>query len=236
MNNNHSKKISKYSGFTLIELMVATAVMAILALLSWRGLDNMTQVQSQTQRQTENVMALQTGLAQWQADLDAAWELDEVWNKPQMPTINALDFDGQVLKILRRLTENDVEHLRVVAWAMRGIEGKQHWLRWQSDRLQTREDLLSAWLLASQWAKTPTEDSKKNELVIAAIDKWNLCYIHDQEKTCSNAQSTGNALIPGTTPMKLPKSVTLTLTLSKGQTLEGDITKLWIRPNFGGPP
>ena len=102
MNNNHSKKISKYSGFTLIELMVATAVMAILALLSWRGLDNMTQVQSQTQRQTENVMALQTGLAQWQADLDAAWELDEVWNKPQMPTINALDFDGQVLKILRQ--------------------------------------------------------------------------------------------------------------------------------------
>lgn len=228
MIKNHSNLRSKYKGFTLIELMVATAVMAILALLSWRGLDNMTQVQSQTQRQTDGVMTLQSGLSQWQADLDAAWE------NPQTPSINALDFDGQVLKMIRRFSENDNDNLRVVAWAMRGIEGKQYWLRWQSDRLQTREDLLSAWLLASQWAKTPTEDSKKNELVIAAIDKWNLCYIHDQDKTCSNAQSTGNALIPGTRQMKLPKGVTLTLTLSKGQALEGDITKLWIRPTFGG--
>ena len=64
-------KKSDQRGFTLVELMVAIVVMALLALLSWRGLDGMTRVQSQTQTHTDSVLALQAGLAQWQTDLDA---------------------------------------------------------------------------------------------------------------------------------------------------------------------
>ena len=60
----HSKKSLRNAvGFTLIELMIAIAVMAILALLSWRSLDNMAQTQSQTQNNTDSVLALQAGLA-----------------------------------------------------------------------------------------------------------------------------------------------------------------------------
>ena len=59
----HSKKSLRNAvGFTLIELMIAIAVMAILALLSWRSLDNMAQTQIQTQNNTDSVLALQAGL------------------------------------------------------------------------------------------------------------------------------------------------------------------------------
>ena len=37
-----------HRGFTLIELLVAIAVMALIAILSWRGLDGMVRAQEQT--------------------------------------------------------------------------------------------------------------------------------------------------------------------------------------------
>ena len=36
-------------GFTLIELLVAISLMALMAALSWRGLDGMTRAQTQMQ-------------------------------------------------------------------------------------------------------------------------------------------------------------------------------------------
>ena len=58
-------------GFTLIELLVAIALMALMAAMSWRGLDGMTRAQTQMHQQADEVLTLQTGLAQWGADLDA---------------------------------------------------------------------------------------------------------------------------------------------------------------------
>ena len=59
------------SGFTLVELLVAIFIMALLTLLSWRGLDGMARSQRQTRQYTDELLTLQTGLAQWGADLDA---------------------------------------------------------------------------------------------------------------------------------------------------------------------
>ena len=59
------------SGFTLVELLVALMVMAVLSLMSWRGLDVMGRAQSQTQARADELLVLQSGLAQWSADLDA---------------------------------------------------------------------------------------------------------------------------------------------------------------------
>ena len=41
--------MQRQRGFTLVELLVALMVMALLAVLSWRGLDGMTRAQTQTQ-------------------------------------------------------------------------------------------------------------------------------------------------------------------------------------------
>ena len=116
-------------GFTLIELLVAIGVMALMAVLSWRGLDGMTRAQSQLQQRADGVLTLQAGLAQWAADLDALVQL------PQTP---ALDWDGRGLRITRRSTTAPDSGLLVVAWARRNVDGTGQWLRWQSLPVQTR--------------------------------------------------------------------------------------------------
>ena len=64
-------RVKPTQGFTLVELLVALALMALMAGLSWRGLDGMTRAQTQMRQNSDDVLTLQAGLAQWSADLDA---------------------------------------------------------------------------------------------------------------------------------------------------------------------
>ena len=84
---------ARHRGFTLIELLVAITVMALLAVLSWRGLDAMARAQSQTSLRADDVLTLQAGLGQWKVDLDAL---------TQTLHVNSLDWDGRVLRLTRR--------------------------------------------------------------------------------------------------------------------------------------
>ena len=241
------KTAGKTGGFTLIELMVAISIMALLAILSWRGLDGMTRVQSQTQAKTDGVLALQAGLAQWQTDLDALTQLPQITGAGNIG--NALDYDGQVLRLIRRYADNKpaasngssgvsdplaTESIRVVAWSQRNIEGKSHWLRWQSAAVRTRAELQAAWVEAVQWSQNPSDAEKNRETTVAAIDKWQVYYYRNN--AWSNAQSSAdmNALIPGSKTAALPDGVRLVLTLSSDQALVGNITRDWILPTVGG--
>jgi general secretion pathway protein J len=223
----HLKK-SFQRGFTLVELMVAIVVMALLALLSWRGLDGMTRVQSQTQTHTDSVLALQAGLAQWQTDLDA------LTIQVNVPGVSGLDYDGLVMRLTRRYAETGVDtknttsndSIRVVAWSQRNADSGIKWLRWQSEPLKTRADLQAAWLQAKQWASNATEADKKGEVVVAAIDNWQVSYYRNH--------AWSNALSSPDLDARMPDGVRLVLTLSPGQALVGDITRDWVSPSVGG--
>lgn len=218
------------AGFTLVELLVALVVMALLALLSWRGLDGMTRVQSATQKNTDGVLALQAGLSQWQTDLDA------LVVQANIPSVSGLDYDGQVLRLTRRFTDASAQKppsdtIRVVAWSQR--EGK-HWLRWQSAPVKTRGELLAAWIQAKQWASNANEADKKNEVLVANIDKWQVFYYRNDAWTNALSSADVDALIPGSKSAQLPDGVRLVLTLASGQALAGNITRDWVRPTLGG--
>lgn len=79
-------------GFTLVELLVALVVMAMLAVLSWQGLDGMTRAQEQTRKRADEILSLQAGLGQWKADLDALVHL---------PQFNAIEWDGRGMTMTR---------------------------------------------------------------------------------------------------------------------------------------
>ena len=108
-------------GFTLIEVLVALSVMALMALLSWRAIDGMARVQAATTQRSDQLLTLQAGLAQFKFDLNAL---------AQTPRVNSLDWDGRVLR-MTRLAPNVSDGLQVVAWTRR-FDGDGQWLRWQS--------------------------------------------------------------------------------------------------------
>ena len=126
----------------------------------------------------------------------------------------------------------------MVAWSQRAIEvgstNKTQWLRWQSAPVKTRAELQAAWLQAKQWAGNANEADKKGEVVVAAIEKWQVFYYRND--AWSNAMSTADvdARIPGSNAPALPEGVRLVLTLAPGQALVGTITRDWVLPTVGG--
>ena len=90
----------KRSGFTLVEVLVALSIMAVIAVMTWRALDGMARTQQTTDAYTDGVLRLQAALGQWRADLDAMM----VWPATTAPSPNApvsLLWDGRVLRITR---------------------------------------------------------------------------------------------------------------------------------------
>ncbi|MGJ7542488.1 prepilin-type N-terminal cleavage/methylation domain-containing protein [Variovorax sp. LT1R16] len=56
-------------GFTLIEVMIAIVIMAVLSLIAWRGLDSMGRANTQLQVRTEEAARLMRALQQIERDL-----------------------------------------------------------------------------------------------------------------------------------------------------------------------
>jgi general secretion pathway protein J len=219
----------KMRGFTLIELLVAIGVMALMAGLSWRGLDGMARTQSQLSQRADQVMALQSGLAQWTADLDAL---------VQLPGTSALDWDGRALRITRRSSAASGDGILIVAWTRRNVDGTGQWLRWQSAPVTTRGALQNAWSSAAQWAQNPSQALKQFEVPIAGLDEWKVFYFRADAWT-NPLSSDGAPPPPGGdkatgADLNLPDGVRLVLTLPASGAIGGTITRDWVRVSLGG--
>ena len=217
-----------HAGFTLIELLVAISIMALMAVMSWRGIDGMVQTQSRTLERTNEVSALQMGLAQWTADLDA------LESDAPMP---GLEWDGRVLRLVRRGATGSDDGLRVVAWSRRMVNGNGMWLRWQSPALHNRGELQGAWEQASLWAQNPDDALMRQEVAVAPLAEWQLFYFRQNAWSHPLSSATGTspanpALAPANSG--LPEGVRLVLNLPSTSALAGVITLDWVRPTLGG--
>jgi general secretion pathway protein J len=218
-------------GFTLVEMLVALFVMAMLAMLSWRGIDGMVRAQQQTEGRADQVLALQTGLAQWTADLDAII---------QLPQLSAIEWNGRVLRLTRRGTASATDGVRVVGWARR--EGQ--WRRWQSAPLTTRGEVETAWQQADTWATSPGEALLRQEVPVAPLEEWQIFYFRGDAWT--NPQSSDATTGPlaaalaaaraagARTTTVVPDGVRIVLQLPPGGALAGRITRDWVNPTVGG--
>lgn len=221
-------------GFTLIELLVATALMAVLAVMSWRGLDSMTRAQAQTAVRADEVLALQIGLSQWTADLDAL---------AQMPQVTSIDWNGRVLRMTRTNSAAATAGVSVVGWSRRVVDGKGRWLRWQSPPLTTRGQWQEAWQKADQWSQNPGDEERRREVAVTGLDEWQIFYYRSDawtnplssDATAASGFAASIAAATGTSNgAVIPDGVRLVLTLSQGQALAGKLTRDWVRPTVGG--
>lgn len=238
---------TRSQGFTLIELLVAIAMMAVISVMSWRALDGMSRTETLTRERADDLLALQAGLGQWAADLDALQDNGEV---------PALDFDGRTVRLTRRdpleSATDGSPGLQVVAWALQ----QGQWTRWQVSGLQTRDALIQAWAQAARWGQRPIPEDTVRQVVVAQADGWQVFYHRgdawthplSSEGAAASALSAAAGSVTGVSAgllgaagvatarnlVSLPDGVRLVLTLSPGQTVSGDLVRDWARPVLGG--
>ena len=213
------------AGFTLVELLVALMVMALLSLMSWRGLDVMGRAQSQTQARADELLVLQSGLAQWSADLDAmATELSNPRAINSLPS--AMEWNGLVFRITRTSAGTAEPGLQVVAWTLGQDQGHKVWMRWQSPVARTRAALEEAWLQAALWAQSPTDASRTRQVRIVPLQDWQIFYYRNDAWT--NPGSSSDAANVN------PDGVRLILNLPEGSPLVGLLTRDWMRATTAG--
>ena len=107
---------TKQHGFTLAEVLVALALLALLATMAWRGVASMAEAKQSADARVNETLRLGTVLAQWEQDLL------QVQDPRVLP--DALAFDGKSLRLVRR----NAGGLQVVVWAL----NETRWQRWAS--------------------------------------------------------------------------------------------------------
>ena len=208
-------------GFTLVEMLVAIALMALMGVMAWRGLSSIQGAQIRLAQHADDTLALQAGLGQWAADLDA---IALQANTP------SLAWDGRVLRVLRRGSASPGDGLRVVGWSQRQVDGIAYWLRWQSPSLRTRAELDAAWGQAARWGQNPSSEDQLREVRISPLSQWQIFYFRNNAWT--NPQSSASA----TDANALPEGVRLVLTLPAGQAISGVLTRDWASTEGSTPP
>jgi general secretion pathway protein J len=222
-------------GFTLIELLVAISVMALLSLVSWRGLESMSRATTQNQQRADAVLTLQATLAQWGADLDAVTTLAQT---------RPIDWDGRVLRLTRRGSDASAPSVLVVAWTLKPGPDGVRWRRWQSAPFSTRGDWQQAWNTAAAWAQdgsgannTSNGPGGASDVSLVPVNSWQLYYFRENAWVPAGQLPTvaANPNNPSGPIVAMPDGVRLVVTLPPGDGLSGTLTRDWVRPTVGAP-
>ena len=198
-------------GFTLVEVLIALLVMAVMSGLAWRGVDAMLRSREQSQAHLERSARLQTVMAQLQQDLDQIHEGRE---------FPALQFDGRHLRLTRRHPQG----VQVVVWFV--VDGA---LRRWADAPATQLDPLRRSFERSGQALTLAATALEAQ---PGISDWQLAYFFGN--AWSNAQSTGDFDDPSPAPKEGQDKPTgpQRVTLPQGLRITLQFTP---QSGFGGP-
>jgi general secretion pathway protein J len=227
-----------HRGFTLVELLVALFALSLLAMLSWRGIDGMVRAREQTRARADQVQALQVGLAQWAADLDALADV---------PQMSSLDWNGRVFRLLRAAPGDPTQGIVVVGWSRRVDASGSRWMRWQSPPATTRGQVNDAWQRADAWSQDSGMDPSADEVAITGLVDWQVFFYRADAWTNPLSSDTTQAAVPVAPPVAgaapvpnaaraavTPDGVRIILSLAPGQAITGDLTRDWVRPVVGG--
>jgi general secretion pathway protein J len=200
-------------GFTLIEVLVAMMIMAILAAMAWQGVDGIVRTREASQGRLEKLLRVNTVLAQFEQDLAASQ------NSQALPQ-DLPSFDGISLRLTRRTPEG----LQLVVWSLRGGT----WLRWAGPSVTTTRALQESWMSSQQFIGNEPGQLR----TLTGISEWQAyCF---RGNAWSNCQSSADAAAParpasgpgaGVPAADALKAVRVVLSFGEGSGFSGSITR-----------
>lgn len=102
-------------GFTLVELLVAISILAMVAVLGWRGLDGIVRARVALTEQMETTRGMQLAFAQMQSDCEHMAVDRELLDKRPFLLAN----DNRMTLVRTSFIENEPMRLQVVAYRVR---------------------------------------------------------------------------------------------------------------------
>jgi general secretion pathway protein J len=112
--NAHVMRNERNKGFTLVELLVAIAVLAIVAVLGWRGLDGIIRSRQALTATMDQTRGLQLGFAQMQSDCEHLAPDSILRNR-----VSLLAENDRLTLVRTVLAENEPSRLQVVSYRVR---------------------------------------------------------------------------------------------------------------------
>jgi general secretion pathway protein J len=203
-------------GFTMVEVLVAIFIMAMIAAMAWQGVDGIVRTRAISQARLEQLLRINTVLAQWEQDLHSIQNT----SSQQSPTsVPPLEFTGNSLTLTRRTPEG----IQLIVWSLRSGT----WHRWAGPAVTQVRALREQWQSSRQFI-----GNEEGQLrTLTGIADWQLYYYRDNAWT--NAQSSagndtgdpaGNSTTVAVTTAELPKGVRIVLTFA-GDGLSGPVTR-----------
>ena len=107
--------IARQRAFTLIELLVAVSILAIVAVLGWRGLDGIVRARVALTEQLETARGMQLALAQMQSDCEHLVKPGSVQGRPFL-----LSGTDRLTLVRNVFVENEPTVFQVVAYRVAG--------------------------------------------------------------------------------------------------------------------
>ncbi|HJV70665.1 prepilin-type N-terminal cleavage/methylation domain-containing protein [Ideonella sp.] len=156
-------------GFTLVEVMVALVIMAVLATMAWQGVDGLVRAREGAERSGEAALRLGTVIAQWEQDLSQI---------QQSSAAPGLKFDGATLRLTRRAPGG----IQLVAWTLQG----RSWYRWAGPPVTRIQELQDWWIRSQSWSAIQADALK----MLDDVDSQQVYFYRGN--SWSNAQSTGD--------------------------------------------
>ena len=224
-----SRARHRSAGFTLVEVMVALLIMAILAALAFRGIDALARAKDAALSSTDRTLKMNTGMSQFEYDMSQVVD-SKVLPRPIM-------FDGATLRVARRSPAG----IQLVLWTLQD----HRWQRWASPAYIHMTDLTDAWMRSQRWdaisggAVTVLENVDDFQVYVC-----NPATIATSGCSWNNVQSTQGAAAAALPPVSAVSGVTatpVTTTQPNGIRIllkvpEGEITRERELPRFGGIP
>ncbi len=130
-------------GFTLLELLVAVALMGVLAVLCWRGLDSVVTSRERITAAADEMRALSTAFTQIDQDLRRSWPVRLFQLRAQRPVgfvAGRTDRDPLMMVLLREGSVSEPAQLQRVVYRLNNGVLERGFSQWRSYEFEPEID------------------------------------------------------------------------------------------------